>query len=199
MDWLKTQMNIRGITQRELAAAIGITEQMFTNVISGRRMFKAQEVDAIRRTFGYSLPEDKPATISVVGHVGAGDHISLSDDYEKGGGIYQIARPQWLPARGVAAAEIVGASAEPWALAGDIIFWKREALAVFQEDLGRPVVAETADGRVMLKRLANGQTPGKWSLLSLNPTHPNLIDVELKWAARVMPVLHREDVRYLDA
>ncbi len=199
ITWIRQQLAIAGKTQSDLGDAIGLTSVQVNKILMGGRQLKADEADKIRSFFGFVLPEDQPSTISVVGRVGAGDYISLSDDYEKGGGIYQIARPQWLPAHGVAAAEIVGASAEPWALTGDVIFWKREAMAVFQEDLGRPVVAETADGRVMLKRLASGQTPGKWSLLSLNPTHPNLIDVELKWAARVMPVLQREDVRYLEA
>lgn len=198
MDWLKTQMNIRGITQRELAAAIGMTEQMFTNVVSGRRMFKAQEVDAIRRRFGYTLPEDRPISIAVVGKVAAGDHLELFDDQAKGHGMYHISRPDWVPARGIAAAQVDGSSAEPWALSGDIIFWRREALAVFEQDLGRPVIAETMDGKIVLKRLGSGSRPGTWSLLSINPTHASLIDVRVKWASRVLPPLSREDVRVVE-
>lgn len=195
MDWLRNQMELRGLTQRELALSIGMTEQMFTNVMVGRRVFKAREVDAIRRAFGYSLPEDRPLDIAVAGKVGAGDHVQLFDDHEKGGGLYHIVRPEWVPAHGVVAAEIEGASAEPWALSGDIVFWRRDAIAVLDADLGRPVVAELADGRVVLKRLANGNEIGKWSLLSINPTHPNMLNVELKWAARVLPPLPRDDVR----
>lgn len=197
MQWLRSQMEKHHLSQRALAESVGMTEQMFTNVVQGRRHFKASEVDAIRRRFGFSLPEDRPTSIAVVGNVASGDHIEMSDTYEKGGGLYQISRPQWLPASGIAAAQVDGYSAEPWALSGDIIFWRREAVAVFEADLGRVVVAELADGRVMLKRLANSAVSGRWSLLSLNPTHANLMDVELKWAARVFPVLARDDVQVL--
>lgn len=196
--WIRQQLALAGKTQGDLGDAVGLTSVQINKILQGGRRLKADEADRIRKFFGFSLPEERPSTISVVGRVGAGDFVELADPYEKGAGIYQIARPQWVPANGIAAAEIVGSSAEPWALSGDIIFWRREAMAVFPDDLGRPVVAETMDGRVMLKRLANGQDPGRWSLLSLNPTHPNVMNVELKWAARVLPVLPRDDVRYLE-
>lgn len=196
--WIRQQLALAGKTQGDLGDAIGLTSVQINKILKGGRQLKADEADRIRKFFGFTLPEERPTTISVAGRVGAGDFVNLSDDYEKGGGIYHIARPQWVPASGVAAAEIVGSSAEPWALEGDIIFWRREAIAVFPEDLGRAVVAELTDGRVMLKRLASSQIPGKWSLLSLNPTHPNLMDVGVKWAARVLPVLPRDDVRYFD-
>jgi transcriptional regulator with XRE-family HTH domain len=194
MAWLKQQMEARGVSQRELAGVVGMTEQMFSNVMNGRRSFKALEVDAIRRFFGFQLPEDAQVPIAVVGRVAAGDHIDLVDDHAKGAGLYSIVRPAWVPVSGYVAAEISGSSAEPWALDGDVIFWSRRALAVLDSDLGRPVVAETEDGRVMLKRLGSGTKPGTWSLLSLNPTHPSLMDVRLSWAARVLPPLRREDV-----
>ena len=198
MEWLKTQMEIRGLTQRDVAAIAGMTDQMFTTIVKGRRSLQLEEADRIRRHFGYLLPEDMPRTIAVVGKVGAGDHIELVDGYEKGGGLYHIARPQWLPAHGVAAAEIDGSSAEPWALDGDIVFWSRAAETVLSEDLGRPVVAELEDGRVMLKRLASGSRHGVWSLLSVNPTHQSLIDVPLKWAARAFSPLPRDKIRRFD-
>ena len=194
MAWLRQQMDAHGVTQRELAGVVGMTEQMFSNVMNGRRSFKAPEVDAIRRYFGYQLPEDMQVPIAVVGKVAAGDHIDLVDNYAKGAGLYSIVRPQWVPVTGYVAAEISGSSAEPWALEGDVIFWSRQALTVLDQDLGRPVVAETDDGKVVLKRLASASKPGTWSLLSLNPLHPNLIDVRIKWAARVLTPLRREDV-----
>jgi len=198
MEWLRNHMELRGLTQHEVAVIAGMTDQMFTNVVKGRRSFQLDEADRIRRHFGYRLPEDMPPTIAVVGKVGAGDHIELVDGYEKGGGLYHIARPQWLPANGIAAAEITGSSAEPWALEGDIVFWRREAEGVLVEDLGRPVIAALENGRVMLKRLASGTKPGHWSLLSLNPTHPNLLDVRLLWAARALPPVPRGEVHILN-
>lgn len=198
MTWLRNQMEARGLTQRDVAAIAGMTEQMFTNVIKGRRQMHLEEADRIRRSFGYILPEDAPISIAVAGKVGAGDHVRLVDDYAKGAGLFQIARPQWIPARNVVAAIVDGTSAEPFACNGDIIFWRRDALAVHTEDLGRAVVAETEDGRILLKRLASSSRPGHWSLLSINPSHPNLMDVRLLWAARVLAPLPADEINHLD-
>lgn len=197
LEWIKEQLDLRGVSQRELGAAIGLTEQKMSHVMRGRRALSAREADSIRRFFGYELPEDLATPVAVAGKVGAGDQIELVDSYEQGAGMYVIERPSWVPAKGVVAAEIDGSSAEPWALNGDIIFWRRNHMGVDPMDLGRPVVAELADGRIMLKRLASGSKPGLWSLLSINPTHPNLIDVSVTWAARVFPPLTRDSVRII--
>lgn len=198
MEWVRQQLEAKGLTQRALAEALGISEQKMSHVFTGRRGIRADEADKIRRFFGYTLPEDRPTSIAVVGRVAAGDHIELADDFEKGAGLFHIERPAWVPAHGVAAAQIDGRSAEPWALNGDIIFWRRQALAVLPDDLGRPVIAELTDGRVVLKRLASGSKPGTWTLLSLNPIHPSLVDVEVVWASRVLPPLPVEDVRIVE-
>jgi hypothetical protein len=199
VNWIREQLAIAGKTQGDLGAAIGLTSVQINKVLQGNRTLKSEEADKIRRFFGFSLPEERPSTIAVAGKVAAGDHLELVDDYARGGGMYHIARPEWIPPSGVVAAEIDGSSAEPWALAGDVIFWSRRALAVYPEDLGRPVVAETEDGRVMLKRLASGSAPGLWSLFSINPMFPNVLNVRLKWAARVLPPLPRDQVRTLEA
>lgn len=194
MEWLKHQMERRGFTQHELAMRIGITDQMFTNVVKGRRKFKAIEVDKIRSLFGQDPDEVARPSIAVVGKVGAGDHIELVEEYGRGEGLYHIKRPLWIPDHGVAAAVVDGSSAEPWALDGDIVFWSREHDGVSISDLGRPVVAECKTGEIVLKRLAVGNSPGKWSLFSINPLHPAMWDVELKWAARAYPPLAKDDV-----
>lgn len=199
VEWIRDQLLARDLSQADLGEAIGLTSVQVNKILTGYRRLKADEADKIRRFFGYTLPEDRPATIAVSGKVGAGDHVDLVDDYAKGAGLFRILRPDWIPAKNVGAAQIDGSSAEPWALSGDIIFWTRHAVAVLPEDLGRPVIAELADGRVLLKRLANGSKPGLWSLLSINPTHPNLIDVELKWASRVLAPLPFDDVKIVDA
>jgi phage repressor protein C with HTH and peptisase S24 domain len=166
-----------------------------SKLLRGDRGISAAEADRIRRFFGFIPPEEIDPSIAVIGRVGAGDHVQLFDDFEKGNGIMHIQRPTWIPSSEIAAAEISGSSAEPWALDGDIIFWRRHTLGVLTEDLGRPVIAETEDGMVMLKRLGMGSEKGLWNLLSINPSHPNLFDIRLKWASRVLPPLPREDVR----
>lgn len=195
IDWIRKELKSRGLTQADLGDGIGLTSVMVNKILRGGRDLKSSEADAIRMFFGYRLPEGSVRPpLAVVGHVAAGDHVQLADDYEKGAGLYHIERPAWLPDHGVAAAEISGSSAEPFAFEGDIIFWRREAMSVLEQDLGRPVIAELADGRVMMKRLASSAERGCWSLISINPNHPNVMDVELVWASRIMAPLASDEV-----
>lgn len=198
MEWIREQLSLRDMTQGDLADLIGLTSVQVNKILTGYRRLQAGEADKIRRAFGFTLPEDRPIAIAVVGRVGAGDHVELFDDYEKGAGMFHVARPEWLPLHGVAAAQIDGASAEPFALDRDIIFWRRDGMTVSDADLGRPVIAELDDGRVMLKRLANGSRPGLWSLLSINPAHPNIMDVRLRWASRVLAPLPFDQARIVE-
>ncbi len=58
MDWITEELRARGMTQRDFARLIGMTEQMLTNVKKGRRRFSAEEVDRIRRAFfDFDAPE----------------------------------------------------------------------------------------------------------------------------------------------
>lgn len=62
MDWVRQQLEIKGLTQRALADALGLSEQKMSHVFTGRRRIQAGEADKIRRFFGFELPEDRPAT-----------------------------------------------------------------------------------------------------------------------------------------
>lgn len=72
MEWLKQQLSERGITQVEVATAIGLTEAQMSKIIGGTRLVKSHEADAIRRFLGYHLPDD-PADAPEVRIM---DHIS---------------------------------------------------------------------------------------------------------------------------
>jgi transcriptional regulator with XRE-family HTH domain len=190
--WIRQQLAIAGKTQAQLAEAFGMSSVQVNKILTGYRRLKAEEADSIRRFFGYELPEERPSAIAVVGTVQESDLLTVANG--DGSCLYSIRRPSWVPSGNIQAAEITGSSAEPWALRGDIVFWSSPVSGVSEDDLGRPVIAQTKDGRLLLKRLASSHVPGRWSLLSLNPTHPNLMDVELDWAARVISPLASDQV-----
>lgn len=63
LDWLRKALAHKGISQRELAERVGLSESAMSKVMSGDRSLKADEADEIRRALGYILPEDlKPGT-----------------------------------------------------------------------------------------------------------------------------------------
>ncbi len=64
MQWIDEQLEKRQMTRRELVNAVpGMTETKLSLVMSGNRKLSAVEADAIRRHFGYRLPDDPPGSL----------------------------------------------------------------------------------------------------------------------------------------
>lgn len=63
LDWVDQQLKARGLPRRALAEVIpGMTEVKLSLIWSGKRRLTSDEADAIRRFFGYRLPDDPPTT-----------------------------------------------------------------------------------------------------------------------------------------
>ena len=62
MEWIDEQLQRRGLNRRELADAVGLTEAQMSKVMNQHRKLSADEADAIRRFFGYRLPDDPPGS-----------------------------------------------------------------------------------------------------------------------------------------
>lgn len=61
MQWIDEQLEKKGLPRRALSDAIpGMTPVKVSLVMSGKRKLSADEADAIRRFFGYRLPDDPP-------------------------------------------------------------------------------------------------------------------------------------------
>lgn len=58
LSWIDEQLEARGMNRRELAERIGLSEAQMSKIMGGTRTLKADEADAIRRVFGYLLPDD---------------------------------------------------------------------------------------------------------------------------------------------
>ena len=63
MQWIDQQLKRRKMNRRQLADVIpGMTETKLSLSMSGQRKLTADEADAIRRHFGYRLPDDPIVT-----------------------------------------------------------------------------------------------------------------------------------------
>lgn len=61
MQWIDEELEKKGLPRRALSDAIpGMTPVKVSLVMSGKRKLSADEADAIRRFFGYRLPDDPP-------------------------------------------------------------------------------------------------------------------------------------------
>lgn len=71
MQWVRRQMDRRGVSQAELAAAIGLSESQMSKVMGGTRKLSSDEADEIRRFFGFRLPDDEGPEAMIFEHLSA--------------------------------------------------------------------------------------------------------------------------------
>lgn len=80
MKWISEQMKARGVTQKQVGEAIGLSEVQMSKIMNGHRKLTADEADGIRRFFGYPMPDDlmagKPERTVL-------DGLSVLDDAQK--------------------------------------------------------------------------------------------------------------------
>lgn len=132
--------------------------------------------------------------VTIAGYVGAGAHVTLTDDFAKGDGLYHVERPKGLPTNGIVGVEVKGDSMAPSYHEGDVLFYSREFITVPSEAIGRICVCEDATGQVWVKHVKVGTRPGLFHLLSINPIGDNMLDAVLRWASPVRLHLPQEFV-----
>lgn len=65
VSWIDEQLSKRGLPRRALADAVpGLTESKLSLVFKGERKLSADEADAIRKFFGYHLPDEPKDVLS---------------------------------------------------------------------------------------------------------------------------------------
>ncbi|MGP3726095.1 MULTISPECIES: S24 family peptidase [Cereibacter] len=200
---LQIVMEAEGIKMKPLSVAAGMGESGVRDLIRNESSPKVANAYALARELGRTVDEiiqigmtgdlnARPAhaPIAVAGCVGAGARVDLLDAYEKGDGMYHVARPPQLKPHGIVAVEVKGESMMPLYRPGSVLFYTRAAAeGVPVEALNTPCVCEDADGRAWLKVVKVGSQEGTFSLLSLNPDADNMHGVRLKWAAPVLLTL----------
>ena len=124
---------------------------------------------------------DAPATIPVVGYVGAGSEINPVDDHMQGSGLDETEAPPGTPISAVSVL-VRGDSMYPRYFDGERLFYVRDDRPT--EDLiGRECVVQLTDGRLFVKILRRGTRPHHFHLESWNA--PIMEDQAVEWAAPV--------------
>jgi phage repressor protein C with HTH and peptisase S24 domain len=118
--------------------------------------------------------------------VGAGAEVLPFDDYAHGVGMDYIERPSFVEGR-VIAVEIRGDSLFPTAENGWKLIYAGEQRLIEEEVINRLCVVMLSDGRMLVKRLTRGTTPGRYHLVSTNA--PTIEDAEVTWAARIKAII----------
>ena len=132
-------------------------------------------------------PETRqPATVAVVGYVGAGQEIFAHDDHALGTGLEEVEAPEGVGKDPIVAVRVRGESMHPLR-DGWLLFYRRDQHGVPEACLNRLCIVKLAgDGPILVKELRRGYRAGSFVLSSWNA--PPLEDVRLDWAAPVLSI-----------
>lgn len=65
VEWLKSEMSKRNLTQRDVGEAVGLSDAQMSKVLNGLRKLSSEEADRIRRFLGYALPDDEATELDI--------------------------------------------------------------------------------------------------------------------------------------
>lgn len=163
-EQIRDELNRRGMSQRDLADAAGMSEDQLSKSLAGRRQFKLSEMDRIRAELASDAPDDGRLpirSIPLLGDVPAG---SFQPQEQKGGKRLHIVDPD-IPANAYGLT-VRGDSM-------DLIVPDGATLIVDPDDKmlwpGFRYVVRTSDGETTFKEYQEG--PSRLIPCSSNPAH----------------------------
>jgi transcriptional regulator with XRE-family HTH domain len=178
---LKSLRENAGFTQEHAARELGVSYGQYVKLERGERRLTQDYINRVAHIYNVTTADvlAERTTVPVMGYVGAGaaaHYYAASDGHfdevpmPPGGNDNTTA----LEVRG----DSLGSFFNQW-----IVYYDDIRNPVTADLIGRLVVCEVVDGRILVKKLMKGTRPGHFHLLS--QTESPIEDVELVWAARV--------------
>ncbi|MCC8936068.1 LexA repressor [Bradyrhizobium ivorense] len=176
-----------GKSKGGLAKAMGVRAGAVSEILSGIRLIKASEIDAIVEYLELS-------TVPVMGRVGAG--ASIEPEHEQvppeGIGEVELPFPIWEE---TIAFEVSGDSMLPKYENGDVIVVYREQRHPLSSFYGEEAAVRLKSGERYLKTIERGKSPGVVNLTSFNAKPIN--GVKLEWVGEICVTLPRGQIQRL--
>jgi transcriptional regulator with XRE-family HTH domain len=172
---IRVERQRRGMSQKELGAAVGITQAAIEKIESGKTA-KSRYVSDLLRYLGL---KEGVREVPVVGYVSAGD---TSVHYTDQGVMDTISGPDDTSEVTVAVL-IRGESLGP-AFDGWYAFYDDVRHPPSPDLMGELCVVGLPDERVLIKQIRAASVPGLYHLISQAGDAP-MTDVRVAWAARV--------------
>jgi repressor LexA len=176
-----------GKSKGGLAEAMGVRAGAVSEILSGIRLIKASEIDAIVEYLELNL-------IPVMGRVGAG--ASIEPEYEQvppeGLGEVELPFPIWEE---TIAFEVSGDSMLPKYENGDVIVVYREQRHPLSSFYGEEAAVRLKSGERYLKTIERGNSTGVVNLKSFNAKPIN--GVKLEWIGEIALTLPRGQIARL--
>ncbi|MCA6121945.1 S24 family peptidase [Bradyrhizobium sp. WSM 1704] len=176
-----------GKSKGGLAVAMGVRAGAVSEILSGIRLIKASEIDAIVEYLELNL-------IPIMGRVGAG--ASIEPEYEQvppeGLGEVELPFPIWEE---TIAFEVSGDSMLPKYENGDVIVVYREQRHPLSSFYGEEAAVRLKSGERYLKTIERGSSTGVVNLKSFNAKPIN--GVKLEWIGEIALTLPRGQIARL--
>lgn len=173
-EWLRKALEATGIGQselsRQLTAALGrsVDRAAVNKMVNGTRGISADELKAIERITGWEAPTE--IEVPLKGYIGAGEAVEAIDHGDE---TETVAAPR--DARpGTVAAKVRGISMFPTLREGWTLYWSK--MLPPAEMINDLCVVHLEDGRILVKILRAGTNPNFWTLQSVNPMSPDMVD-----------------------
>ncbi len=182
-----------GLSRPRAAEAVGCSPQQIQKLERGERRLTWDWAIRLARAYDCD-PRDlmfggRPATVPIVGYVGAGAKVFPINDLAPGQGLDRAPCPRGLDPTRTVAVVVRGDSMLPID-DGWLLFYTR-ADEPPDQLVGRLCVVEVVDGPTLVKRLGRGFREGRYTLYSTNAAP--IEDVPLAWAARVRAIVAPDD------
>jgi len=187
---LRRSMKKAGVGSRPLSEMAGLGQTAVRDLLEGKsdnpRIGTLSSLaNALAVPLDFLLGKDE---VPVVGKIGAGGTIAFLDDFSKGEGHAFVPQPPDTVGEMIGL-EIEGDSMLPKFDPGEVVYISREHEGVLPDYLGQYCAVRLGTGEVLLKILARGTLPGRFTLRSLNAA--DIEDVEVEWATPVRATLSR--------
>lgn len=169
------------MTQDQAAQAMNVSRGQYIKLERGERRLTADYIARAAHAFQVKEAEviARKETVQVVGYVGAGSTAHYYVDPE--GSLDEVPMPEGgsettvaLEVRG----DSLGSFFNTW-----LVYFDEVRNPVTPDLIGKLVVCELINGKVLVKKLMRGSRPGTFNLLS--QTESPIEDAELVWAAIV--------------
>jgi transcriptional regulator with XRE-family HTH domain len=193
-QWFAEKLKRAGFkNQRAFADAVNLTSSQMSLLLSGKRRAQMAEVAAIATALGatpaevaaalgvqYSDPLSE-AILKITAAVVDADRVTLYDEHADDFGLEEIEIP--FVAYGGSGVAIKTDSASPRFMRGDVLglYLDADDSALIDPgiEVGREVIAVLENGEHALKLLYPGTKRGLYTLISINPRIPPILDARV--------------------
>lgn len=192
--WFQARIAALKSSQRALALALSLSPAAVTNILNGQRGVSIRESHEIAAFLKESVKEvsarlgvetEPQETVPISGYIGADDAVIMYMESDIGSGLEEVPSP--FPGYLGTVVRVKGDSMSPRYLNGELIAYTEASgdPGALSARGGREVVALLRDGRFVIKQLYRGDSPDRYTLLSVNRSVQPILNVALEWVAEI--------------